>query len=185
MHKFRIQYLEDENKALKKEVEFLRGHPALAKGLRGEVLIADILLGSRTKNGLGHDVETTSKVAIEVKYSSLLQAWPDRPLNRWVWTKLFGELGKKSYDRLILVGDTDPKFASFYRDTSSPYVLFDLSYRDAVELVGGVKLGRAGRLYLTSNPTTVRSPRALMLFNQYQTTTEELQRRYLSHVRKS
>lgn len=175
-----IQSLRGANLRLRQEVEFLRMNPSIARGIQGETLVADFIKGVRSKRGAGHDVLTTDGLQlIEVKYSSLLQAIGGRPIRRWVWTKLFGELGRKQYDRLLLVGESDSRFMDLYVDPTSPYVIFDIPYENAIELVGGVKSGRYGQIQLTSNPSTVKSLRAKELFEVYQVPVWELRRRYL------
>lgn len=174
-----IRALEAENTRLRSEVEFLRGNPTIAKGLKGESLIARLVSAHRSRRGAGHDLESTEgNLLFEVKYSSLLSTIVGRPIRRWVWTKIFGGLGRKRYNRLLLVGDTDPRFASSYADPLSPYVLFDLPYEAAVDIAGGVKPGRSGSIHLTTNPLTVKSLRARALFREYQVSVSELKYRY-------
>lgn len=174
-----IQALEAENARLRNEIEFLRGNPTIAKGLKGETLIAKLITARLSKRGASHDLESSKgEILFEVKYSSLLSTIPGRPIRRWVWTKLFGELGRKQYDRLLLVGDADPRFASSYMDPTSSYVLFDLPYNAVVDITGGVKQGRSGSIQLTSNPLTVKASRAKSLFRDYQVSLAELKRRY-------
>src|ERR1035441_7881495 len=171
--------LRAENRRLRAEVEFLRSNPSVARGLKGESLVANLISAKPTKRGASHDLESDGgRVRFEVKSSGLLNHMSGRPLKRWVWTKLFGELGQKSYDRLLLVGDTDARYRAAYADPRSPYVLFDLPYADAVKLAGGVKPGRSSRIDLTTNPTSVRSFRSSALFKYFQVTTAEFQRRY-------
>ncbi|WP_374585019.1 hypothetical protein [Pseudoduganella sp.] len=175
----RIQALEEENRRLRREVEFLRGHPTIARGLRGESLVATLASARFSRSGSGHDLELRgAELLIEVKYSSLLRVVDDRALRRWAWTKLFGELGNKRYDRLLLVGDADPRFAGHYADPTSPYVFFDLPYDAVVAMAGGIKRGRAGVIHLTSNPTSVRSARARALFCRFQVSADEVTYRY-------
>jgi hypothetical protein len=175
----RLRKLEAENIYLREEVEFLRSNPTLAKGLKGESLIAKLVSAQYARKGAGHDLEShANQLLFEVKYSSLLTVVKNYPIKRWVWTKLFGESGSKNYDHLLLVGDADPRFTASYNDPASPYVIFDLPYDVAVEIAGGVRAGRAGRIQLTTNPASVRSPRALDLFRNYQISVSELQHRY-------
>lgn len=175
----KLKKVEGENRRLRTEVEFLRCNPSIAKGLKGESLVAKLISAKHSKRGASHDLESHGEsLLFEVKYSSLLCTISDRPLRRWVWTKLFGEHGKKSYHRLLLVGDADPRFAAAYADPTSPYVIFDLPYEAVVELTGGVKPGRASRIQLTSNPSSVTSSRASALFQIFQISNLELKHRY-------
>lgn len=174
-----IRMLEKENARLRSEVEFLRANPRIAKGLKGESLIAKLVSARHSKRGAGHDLESTEgELLFEVKYSSLLCTISGRPIRRWAWTKIFGELGRKRYNRLLLIGDTDPRFAASYIDPTSPYVLFDLPYEAAVDIAGGVKPGRSGAIHLTTNPLTVKSSSSLALFREYQVSVSELRGRY-------
>ena len=176
-----IQSLSLENVQLRREIEFLRGNPSIARGMKGETLIVELLAANFAKPGSGHDiVATDNQLLIEVKYSSLLKAIGELPIRRWAWTKLFGELGKKRYDRLLLLGDSDPRFAYQYLAPESPYVIFDIPYDEAVSMVGGVRPGRLSRLHLTTNPSTVKSSRAKALFQHYQVSPAELRYRYPS-----
>lgn len=175
----RLLELEVENARLRSEIEFLRGNPMITKGIKGESLVARWVASRQARRGAGHDVESPrTGLRFEVKYSSLLDGIAGRPLKRWAWTKIFGELGRKSYDHLLLVGDADPRFMAHYADPSSPYVLFDLPYEAAVDIAGGVKPGRSGLIHLTTNPLSVRSSRAIALFRQFQVSVPELQYRY-------
>lgn len=168
-----------ENHRLRMELGFLREHPAIAKGLKGESLVASLLSLKHSRRGSGHDLQSrTGGLLFEIKYSSLLRAIGERPIRRWVWTKLFGELGRKQYHRLLLIGDADPRFQSSYLDPNSPYVIFDLPYKNAVELAGGVRHGRAGQFQLTTNPRSVLSSRAQALFQVFQVSGAILKERY-------
>jgi hypothetical protein len=116
-------------------------------------------------------------VRIEVKLSAL------RPVNggddstmRWTWGKPFGQSGAKSYDRLLLVGEADGRYANEYLDPESPYVFFDVPY-SAVDSLSG-RGGTAGRLIrLSSNPARVKSL-AGDLYRKYQVTAAALMARY-------
>jgi hypothetical protein len=175
----RLEKVEVENQRLRAEIDFLRGNPAIAKGLKGECLIATLLSARFSKKGAGHDLESEGQeFRMEVKYSSLLHVVPGRHTKRWVWSKLFGEEGKKNYQRLLLCGDTDPRFAKDYKDPFSPYVFLDLPYDKAVDFGARKRHGRYSRIDLTTNPRSIKSPRSRMLFEDFQLTATELQNRY-------
>lgn len=174
-----IKRLEVENTQLRNEVNFLREHPTLAKGIQGESLIAQLISANISHRGASHDlVSIHSELLFEVKYSSLLHVNTGYSTRRWVWTKLFGELGYKQYHRLLLVGEADPRFSSFYTNPLSPYVFFDLPYNIAINMSGGIKPGRSSAIHLTTNPHTVKSKRSRILFQDYQVSASELQYRY-------
>lgn len=174
-----IDSLLAENGRLKREVEFLRDHPTLAKGIRGETIFAKLLRATRATRGAPHDLVTRrGELRLEVKYSSLLRTYTNREGHRWVWTKLFGEMGNKQFDRLLLIGDLDPRFRERYLDPTSPYVIFDLPYQDALDLADGTQPGRRSRLQLTTNPQTVTSWKSRALFDGFQVQISELLGRY-------
>jgi hypothetical protein len=169
--------LELENTRLRAEVEFLKSNPTVAKGLKGESLIANLIHARISKRGAGHDLEShKGSVLFEVKYSSLLKG--PRNVKRWVWSKLYGERGNKKYNRLLLVGDVDPRFAHKYADPESPYIFFDLAYQDVIRFTRGIRPGRQSRMELTTNPNSVISSRASALFESFQVHPDELSYRY-------
>jgi hypothetical protein len=173
-----LTYLRAENLALRNEVRFLRTHPKIARGMQGEELIVSLVDGLRLLRNGPFDVLTKrTGVRLEIKSSSLLVI-QGKETRRWVWTKIHGERGLKRFDHLILVGDVDPRFAHLYRGGASPYVFFDVPFKDVVKLTLGVRVGRASIIHLTTNPRTVRSQVGIRLFRDYQITVSELQRRY-------
>ncbi|WP_157265356.1 hypothetical protein [Azohydromonas aeria] len=92
---------------LETEVEFLRLHPTLAQGLKGERLVCRITSGLASKLNAAHDLITKNGLKIEVKFSKLHSPSKTLPeTKRWTWTKPMGWLDKgKDYDFLILVGE--------------------------------------------------------------------------------
>jgi hypothetical protein len=176
----RIKALEAENSLLRDELDFLKKHPKIIKGIKGELLTIQLTNGKLSNKGAGHDIDISiHNIKLEIKYSSLLSGGgSSRNVKRWVWTKLFGESGKKEFDRLILIGDIDQEFLTAYKDYSSPYIFFDLSYMEAVDFVNGVKSGSSSMIHLTTNPHTVRSARAKKLYCNYQTSIKEISARY-------
>ena len=181
------QRLREEVVALRAEVRFLRQNRAIAKGIQGEALVSHLLGGKASSVGASHDFTAASGALIEIKYSSLLACVKSRPTRRWVWSKMFGERGQKRYDRLLLIGDVDPRHRELYAAPHSPYVIFDLPFEAATEICGGIKIGPESKLQVTTNPSTVRSWQAQALFNHFQVSPRELKVRYpkLSPVEKS
>ncbi len=175
---YEIARLRAENGVLRNEVRFLRTHPKIARGLRGEELVARLVDGLPSTRGAPHDLVTErAGVRLEIKCSSLL-AIRGKVTKRWVWTKMHGEAGNKKFDRLILVGDVDPRFSHLYRDPQCPYIFFDVPFREVPSLTYGIRPGRASIIHVTTNPEVVKSPRASRLFLDFQTTVRELERRY-------
>lgn len=168
--------LREENSLLRKKVEILEKHPTLAKGIAGETLIAKLLGGALTKNNANHDVDLQRNgVKIEVKYSNLNLAVDYSTTQRWAWSKIFGESGKKEYDRLLLIGDTDPRWREQYLDRDSPYVIFDIPLNEAMPLT--TQTGRYRSIQLSTNPRKARSTSASM-FTHYQVTLAHLSEKY-------
>jgi hypothetical protein len=173
--------LRRENDALRREISFLRAHPKLARGLRGEKLILSIVSGVSSSRGSDYDVITKDdQVRLEIKYSSLLPM-RGKDTCRWAWTKIFGESGTKRFNRLILVGEADDRFRSQYKDPSAPYIFFDVPPLAAARLTNGRKPGRKSVIHLTTNPAVIRSERASELFYRHQATVRDLELRYLRH----
>jgi hypothetical protein len=165
-------------KRLQEENRWLRGHPTLSRGLRGETIITDLLGGTHTQPGSAHDLFVgTNGIRIEVKSSGLNTPVRGSSTRRWVWTKPFGESGNKRYDRLILLGLIDTRFRTHYLDPKAPFVLFDLPFKDVKPLTVVVQSGRYSAIYLTTNPLTARSG-TRRLFDEYQITSVDLERRY-------
>jgi len=125
-----------------------------------------------------HDMIAERGNRIEVKYSGLNAPVRGRDTLRWVWTKVFGESGRKRYDRLLLVGESDLRFASSYRDSGSAFTLFDVPIARVRELAVPVQAGRYTAIFLATNPLTARSFRSQKLFAEYQITTSDLRARY-------
>jgi hypothetical protein len=172
-----VHDLREENQILREQVAFLQGHPTLAKGLKGESIVAKLVHGAMMARNAPYDVlARRGGFRLEVKYSGLLEAVRGCRTRRWVWTKLFGESGKKAYHRLILVGLADQRFSRMYKDSRAPFVLFDVPITEVAEL--SVSAGKYRAIHLTTNPLTARSVRSSKLFGHYQLTASELRARY-------
>lgn len=142
---------------LTKKLALLDKHKALAKGMRGESLVASWVNGVVTTHNAGHDVELNGTlIKLEIKYSGLnvavLGRVAGRETLRWAWSKPFGESGNKVYDRLILVGDKDPRYVEQYKDIDCPYLLFDVPFPEIMPLSMQTNSGRYRSIQLTSNP---------------------------------
>lgn len=166
-----------ENALLREKLAFFDTHERLAAGIRGEQLVVELVDGVLTTPNHSYDVVSLRKsVSFEVKYSSLRPVGRLKRAQKWAWAGVFGGGGKKSYDRLILVGECDVRFRHRYKDKLSPYVLFDVPFERAIAL--SRPGGTAGRVIrMTSNPWGVRSA-AKELFREHEVTGEELTRRY-------
>lgn len=123
----RIALLERINEQLRKENEFLKSHPTIVAGMKGEILIADLTGGYLTSYAAKHDITLKNKAKIEVKFSNHR---PDKnsknipQRNRWAWNKPEGHLNRgKDNDFLLLVGNKDLRHTDAYLD-NSPFVYF-------------------------------------------------------------
>jgi hypothetical protein len=109
---------------LERELLFLKTHPTLSQGLKGETLVAQLTGGELTHYAAEHDITLGNSIRIEVKFSKLNSPSPGNATRRWNWSKPLGWKDKgKNFDFLLLVGDKDPRFPKQYLD-DSPYVFF-------------------------------------------------------------
>jgi hypothetical protein len=173
-----VERLQNENTDLRNRLAFFQQHPTLAMGLRGESIVTKLLRGTTVAGNAPYDVVAKGGCRIEVKCSGLNTPVRGRDTRRWVWTKLFGESGRKKYDRLLLVGLPDQRFSSRYKDVGAPFVLFDIPNVRIRELAVPVQGGRYTAIFLTTNPLATRSVRSSKLFGKYQVTVSELRTRY-------
>ena len=169
--------LRDENAVLRSKVTFFDEVTWLASGLRGENVIAELLGGEVTRHNARHDLTLRGKnnITMEIKLSNHSRLGKNRPTRTWAWARLLGADGGKQYDRLILLGDADPRYQTLYADPTSPYVLFDIPFADVPSLVD-----KFGLVHLTTNPQTVRTSTAERLYNRYQVTLQHLRKQYRS-----
>lgn len=152
-----VHELETRINQLEREVEFLRLHPTLAQGLKGERLICEITAGVGAKLNAKFDIMVKGCIKIEVKFSKLHS--PEKSAlstRRWSWSKPRGWLDKgKDYDFLLLLGEKDHRFTDQYLD-DMPYVVFlvPAAKVPAIE-VSGKAIG--ANVNLTTKFRTVRS----------------------------
>lgn len=109
---------------LESELVFLRTHPSILQGLKGETLVASLTGGAITEFAAEHDIKLGNNVTIEVKFSKLNTPTKGAKTRRWNWSKLLGWKDKgKDFDLMLLIGEKDPRYSDQYLD-SSPYVYF-------------------------------------------------------------
>lgn len=144
-------------RALEREVEFLRNHPTLAQGLKGERLICELTGSIATQLNASFDLTSKIGLKIEVKLSKLhtpVKAAPNT--KRWTWTKPMGWLDRgKDYDYLILLGEKDFRYQEQYLD-DSPYIAFVVPLKE-VPTVCSVGRTIGANVNLTTNLKTVNS----------------------------
>lgn len=152
-----VRALEVANKELREELEYLKTHPTIAAGLRGERLVLSQLGGRLTEYAASYDLELSNGTRIEIKYSRLNTPELNAPdTHRWSWSKVLGFRDKgKDYAYLLLIGEKDKRHKEQYLG-DAPYVYF-LIPRDRVSeiVVKGKLIG--SNTNLTTNFRTVRS----------------------------
>ena len=163
----------NENQRLREGIEFLKVHPTIAGGVKGEELVSKLIDRDRTTNNAGCDFD--GDIRIEVKYSRLIRG--NFGALRWQWMKVFGSGGKKKYHRLILIGDTDPKHAAKYLNPSCPFVFFDVPYEEVSNLTSDGGPGKR-MIHLSTNPSKHVRSRADALYTDYQVTAEIIEAKY-------
>jgi len=171
-----VEQLLEHIRRLEGEVEFLRAHPALAQGLKGERLICALTGSIATQLNTSFDLTSKVGLKVEVKLSKLhtpVKASPNT--KRWTWTKPMGWLDKgKDYDYLILLGEKDTRYRNQYLD-DAPYVAFIVPLKDVPAICSAGRMIGAN-VNLTTNLKTVNSEagRALLSHMTSMTVIDEL-----------
>jgi hypothetical protein len=148
--------------ALEAEIAFLKAYPALARGMRGAQLVANIIGGTLADYAAKYDV-LKAKIKIEVKFSKLNHPNLDcLSTTRWNWSKPNGWLDKgKDYDFLLLVGEKDSRFLDQYPDDSW-YVYFLIPHaKVSTILTSGKAIG--ANVQLLTNLKKANSPASVNL----------------------
>lgn len=164
-----IDHLAAENALLKvriaqleEELAFLRTHPVILQGLKGESLVAKLTGGELTSFAAEHDVVVAGDIKIEVKQSKLNTPVRGSSTRRWNWSRPLGWKDKgKSYDFLLLVGDKDKRYPHQYKD-SSPYVFF-LVPKEHVPRICNSGSAIGANVQLTTNLARATSPTSVAL----------------------
>ena len=176
----RIHYLENElatcraeNTRRSQELAFLKRHPTIALGIKGEKLVARLLKLPRTTGNASHDIG--DEIRFEVKMANPTN---ENRSSRWEWGRVLGMRNKKRYDRLILVGAKDENCISSYLKSEDPYVFFDVPHNEVFSLT--TKGDEESRMIkLCSNPLTVRCSKARPLYSsRYQVTADLIESIY-------
>ena len=169
----RILELEAENVVLRERIDFLEGVPFLRAGMHGETLISQLVNGKMTIHSAPHDIVVPDGRKLEVKFSRLNIPMKIFSSKRWSWNHPLGMTRAKDFDRLLLIGEADPRFCSLYRDPSSPYVIFDVPYSRVAAINQ-----KYNHISITTSPTRAGTGKRTLLFREFQTTIKELERRY-------
>jgi hypothetical protein len=176
--KQKIAELEARTAYLENEALQYRTHELLATGMRGETLVSKIVNGRVTAYAIGHDIETGGGTLLEVKRSKL-HSWDKRSgSTKWQWAKLLGESGKKKYDYAILVGDIDRRYAEYYKDPNSSWVIFCVPFEEINEVATQGQRADYRHIQISTNPMGTRRMKTKKLFQEYQISTCELGERF-------
>jgi hypothetical protein len=170
-----LRQLKAELSALRERYDFLCLHPTLALGMRGERLTARLVGGSATDHQEAYDVVTQQGVKFEVKSAKLAVPAASYSTLRWSWGRIYGMNGNKNYDYLLLIGDTDQRFAKLYEHGSDPFIFFLVPFTEVDELT--VKTGSTRSIYLVTNPEGP-SKGSRRLFASYQVSIVEIEKRF-------
>lgn len=165
--------LRERVRELEAQIDLLSQYPTLSAGIRGEKLAARITGGVTTSHTAPFDIDASGEL-IEVKYAKLTQPVAGRPTMRWLWNKIYGEKGGKSYTSLLLIGEADQRFRHRYLDPDAPYVLFLIPFSEALALC---TKGNPLMITLSSNPDASRGASA-DLWHRWQTTIRAVEQRY-------
>ncbi len=170
-----IAELKSEVASLKEALAFHQRHSSTQTAKTGEEFLRKLLGGTFTQHNAGHDIEVGSW-QLEVKASDCSSIDNTRPLSttRWTWHRIFGVGGRKSHNRLILLGKPDVRNRLKYRDPDSPYVIFDIPTDQARLLL---ELSKTPFIQITTNPLGQRTEKG-RLFWTFETTRKELVARY-------
>ncbi|WP_213308656.1 hypothetical protein [Paraburkholderia sacchari] len=142
---------------LEGEVEFLRTHPTIAQGIKGETLIVDVTNGVLGAYADAHDITVGGKTKIEVKFSKLNTPVPGSTTRRWNWSKPLGWKDKgKDYDFLLLIGEKDQRFEDQYY-AGAPYVFFMVPHH-RVPSISNVGNTIGANVQIVTNLARAKSP---------------------------
>ncbi|EFK11997.1 conserved hypothetical protein [delta proteobacterium NaphS2] len=166
------QRLKEVVKKLESELTFLKNHPTIVRGLKGEILICKLTNGMQTRYSERFDVVLPNKIKIEVKNSQLHTPSKKAASLRWNWDKPLGSFDKgKDYHLLILMGDKDLRYPEQYQD-DSPYVFFALPYPNVEYFMDPGKT-HGGMISLSTHFKGLRSKRSKLLL-EYMVPEQEI-----------
>ena len=176
-----IRQLEAENALLRADNKRLRKKLGAAAwridGSRGEEFIAELVGGDLATGSAPYDLISENGTTLEIKCPNLNEAVVGQITNRWSWSHILGSGRKKKFDRLLLLGPTDHRYRASYADAQSPFVIFDIPFREVEPL-----LGTGDLIQISTAPLEVRkgrlSRKRQILFSRYQITRKQLIERY-------
>ena len=166
----RISRLEIENKRLKEQLSVSES----LSGILAEKFICAQVNGVQSQSIVAsYDLRSASGARIEVKYSRLSTPNKSASTRRWVWSRPLGATDSKRFDRLILVGEVDPRYIDQYIDPSPLYVIFDIPFSSIPLLISANKF-----IQTTTNPKRAYGNIAHKLFHKFQIGIKQLKQRY-------
>jgi hypothetical protein len=150
---------------LENELLFLRTHPTIMQGIKGETLVASLTGGIITEYAAKHDIELNNEVTIEVKFSKLNTPVKGAKTRRWNWSKLLGWKDKgKDFDFMLLIGEKDPRYSEQYLD-SSPYVYLLIPKEKIHEiLTPGGEIGSQAQINTNLRTARAENSKAIKMY---------------------
>lgn len=176
-----VKALQLENESLRKQViklearlEFLGKHQTLARGMAGEKLVSRLTGGMLTVHTAPTDLLLENGIHLEIKLAMISRSSKGYAGGRrWQWQKIFGERNGKSYDYLLLLGESDPNHMQSYREPGSPYVMFAVPYDSVLSLTTAGTPPGARAINLSTNPERARGISS-SLYSRFERTSAEL-----------
>lgn len=169
-----FERLQAENRQLQKRLAFFENHPAIAKGLHGDCLIAKLLGGDLTHPRSESELRM-GQLLVKIRFSTVKTPLANSlGAKRWSWPDVIE--GPARYDRLILIAVPDNIFRDHYLDPFCSYVLFDLPFED-VESVSQIS-GPHRNIHLLTDPHLAQHAFSGRLFTRFQITEGELEATY-------
>lgn len=165
-----------ENSQLKHEIEQLKkhlNHSENIAGISAEKFVSTCVKGERSiEPHAQFDIRSLSKHRLEVKFSKLGFPYKGSATKRWSWGHPLGSTKQKKYDRLILIGEVDPRYIGNYADPQPKFVIFDIPF-SSVKLVM-----RQNIIQISTNPKARLQSTAEIMFSRYEVSVKELKKRY-------
>lgn len=176
----RIQQLERQLATLTQQVRLASRHTSNSTGKQAEDFVCHLLGAKPTERNADHDL-VIGRRKFEVKGAKCAACRVgDYFYNRWTWHNFLGIGKKKTFHRLILVGEADKQNQDTYRDPGSPYVIFDISMAFAQQIAESrANYGGRFTFQLFTKRGGAKSSKLCQEIWKYEITRVELQQRYL------
>lgn len=154
-------------------------HSSNSTGTLAEDYVCKLLGGKATERNADHDL-VIGRRRFEIKGSKCNMFYSGvYSYTRWTWHNFLGIGSKKTFHRLILVGEADPAHRSTYRDPRSPYVIFDVPVSFAKEVAASrARYGSIFTFQLISHRDGAKTSALCKKMWDYEVTRSELKDRY-------